>query len=415
MTRSDVRKIFGAPHIELYSSKHLLCHGWYYFTVATPRDKETVLKVLYNAAGKVKTVEVDHHFEGAQEGNNRDLHASSCFSDFFLNSFGRATGSCVLAYEGFRCRCAQLPKSVMKTVTASLAQGAVKTMFNAKLRLGLVAGVMVCLTASGWSVCKSEAVPSENTAEKETAKKPAAKPKKEEAFRVFTDFPVDPLMSGWQSGAGQATSIQSPEDLKKFSALVQKNPLYTNPRFWKGDTPDKTLSKALKKHKVDLTKQALVVLRYSTGPNDKVVATSDLKNRVLTVKVSKVHVGKGGPQPPIAMMKPIAVVVDRSKVDKVVFEYWGKKSETKIQKTAAKVAPKVNPVRPKASEGTSRCEALTASASAGTAACWSPVAQEAASAAASASTAWRSSWGKSGKAVSTRLQLGIASPPNGSS
>lgn len=200
-----------------------------------------------------------------------------------------------------------------------------------------------------WHILVSAKVPAEKTQGKDKAKKPAVEPMKHQPFRVLTDFMVDPMMYGWHNNGGQATSIQNPEDLEKFNAMVQKTPALTNPGFRKGDTPDKKLSRALQKHKIDLTKEALVVLRYSTGPKDKVVANSDLKNGVLTVKVSKVHVDNGGPEPLKAVMKPIAVVVDRSKVDKVVFEYWGRKSETKIRKGAGKVAPKVKPARPRAS------------------------------------------------------------------
>jgi hypothetical protein len=200
-----------------------------------------------------------------------------------------------------------------------------------------------------WHILVSAKVSAEKTPGKDKAKKPAAEPMKQRSFRVLTDFMVDPMMYGWQNNGRQATSIQNPEDFEKFKAMVQKNPTLTNPRIWKGDTPDKKLSRALQKYKIDLTKEALVVLRYSTGPKDKVVTNSDLKNGVLTVKVSKVHVGNGGPQPLKAVMKPIAVVVDRSKVDKVVFEYWGRKSETKIRKGAGKAAPKVKPARQSAS------------------------------------------------------------------
>jgi hypothetical protein len=175
------------------------------------------------------------------------------------------------------------------------------------------------------------------------AEKMLVEPEKKQSFRVLTDFMVDPMTYGWQNGGEQATSIQNHEDLERFNAMVQKTPSLTNPSFWKGDTPDKKLGRALKKHEIDLTKEVLVVLRYSTGPKDKIAANSELKDGVLTVQVSAVHVGNGGPQPLTAAMKPIAVVVDRSKVDKVVFEYWGKKSETEIRKDAGKVAPMVIP------------------------------------------------------------------------
>lgn len=208
-------------------------------------------------------------------------------------------------------------------------------MRNRRLQLGFLAVVMTFGAGNDWfgvravADCRTEAVQQERVTGKDAGPKEVAKREKP-PFRVFIDFAVDPMMSGWQNDGRQATSIQNLKDFKEFSAKVQGNPVYTNPR-WKGDTPDKVLQKTLKEHEIDLAQEALVVLRYLTGPGEKVEAAPILENGVLTIKITEVGVAGRGPRPAIARLTPITVAVDRSKVDKVVFEYRGQESETVIR------------------------------------------------------------------------------------
>lgn len=169
-----------------------------------------------------------------------------------------------------------------------------------------------------------ERVTTEHVGPKEVNKR------EKQPFRVFMDFAVDPTMSGWQNDGRKATSIQNLEEFKEFSALVKSNPIYRNPR-WKDGTPEQVLHKTLKKHEIDLAREALVVLRYVTGPDEKLEVASSLENGVVTIKIKDIPVVRAGLQPAVGIITPIAVGVVRSKVDKVVFEFRDQASETVIR------------------------------------------------------------------------------------
>jgi RNA polymerase sigma factor (sigma-70 family) len=238
----------------------------------------------------------------------------------------------------------------LSSTSTALAMEALRKLMFEKIRSAIgIAAMLLCLIGgSGWLVSQAFAVEHRANAEPLiTTPKPLAPSAPEKGgaapvakkdgipFRVIENFPVDPLMTGWQNDGRKAVTIQDIEDLQLFYRGIKNNPVYQNKEFWPTETPDKTFEKALLKHDVDLESEALVFIRDFTGPNTTIVFSPELMDGILTGKVSAKAAnanGKSGRKPLIAIINTIAIVVRRDAVKKVVIELPGNtKAEAIIQ------------------------------------------------------------------------------------